>query len=369
MQGTITLKYAYHSPKPLLLGSYIKPATRSCNPYRVQRMPPPSCSNVVSSAYSVISSASVPANQRYEYWLTSQLTDFEALKPTPMQRQDFQGTVTSLVSDTSALYELHSDGFAGFRSRAQIQKNESNKLALIYMIKGQAVCTYENDTQQVIQAGQFLFFDALKPNRIQFHDPHFVEITLPRIPLLGALANNAPPSQIANALSASPLSVLLSSQLRQCNQLADQLETKQQLALLQATESLALTVVDAISPGPWTQSEVRLDGLYIAALRYIHHNLGALTIDAETIAAALGCSRATLYRAFAKHPMSVAEQIRELRLQKLARLLQTADESQSIAYLAHSCGLHDIPNLSRLFRQRFGVTARDFRAMHQAQSG
>lgn len=80
------------------------------------------------------------------------------------------------------------------------------------------------------------------------------------------------------------------------------------------------------------------------------------------IARRLGCSRSTLYRAFAQYNMSVAGHIRERRLLMMRNRLRTAPLHISIADIAAGCGLYDAPNMSRLFRARFGVPPSAMRA-------
>src|SRR5690606_41963770 len=79
--------------------------------------------------------------------------------------------------------------------------------------------------------------------------------------------------------------------------------------------------------------------LCLAAQRYIDPNLSRPALDAATLALAIGCSRATLYRAFADHGLTVVGYIREQRLQKFHRLLKTAAKGGPIAVLAEQCRL------------------------------
>ncbi|MBQ2263635.1 MAG: helix-turn-helix domain-containing protein [Loktanella sp.] len=65
---------------------------------------------------------------------------------------------------------------------------------------------------------------------------------------------------------------------------------------------------------------------------------------------------------FADHDVTVAGAIRELRLQRLMRLLQTAPDGLPIVRLAERCGLYDAPNVNQMFRKRFGMSPRDIRA-------
>ena len=77
-------------------------------------------------------------------------------------------------------------------------------------------------------------------------------------------------------------------------------------------------------------------------------------LDATSIADALGCSRATLYRAFADHSATVYGYIRELRLQRAKERLEAATREETVAEIAGSLGFTDPSNFGRAFRRRFG---------------
>src|SRR5690554_3568302 len=105
--------------------------------------------------YQVASSSVLPATQRYEHWLRPLLSNFEAAAPNARQCQDFQGHVTSLVLGTRELHDAQLDDFHGAHSRRGIQKHDTDKLALIYVMHGSVVCQYENDIDTAIHQGQF----------------------------------------------------------------------------------------------------------------------------------------------------------------------------------------------------------------------
>ncbi len=319
-----------------------------------------------SLTYQVTVSSELQANQRYEHWLKPLLSDFEAADPNPQQLQNFQGHVTSLVLGSRELHDMQSDDFQGTCSRQHMRRHEDSKLALIYVMQGRVVSEYEGDVDTVARAGQLFLFDGARPNRIRFHQPRFVQINLPRAPLQAVLPDGTAPSQVHKALSRSSLTGLLSSHLGQFRDLSARLSMHERHGLLEATEALAVSVIQsACLDHQVHDGGNRYLGLYTAAQRHIRLHLSSACLNGDVIAGALGCSRATLYRAFAEQNASLAGQIRELRLQKLARLLQSPANMAPIAQLAHLCGLHDAPNLSRLFRQRFGVSPQEYRAAHR----
>lgn len=167
------------------------------------------------------------------------------------------------------------------------------------------------------------------------------------------------------------MGLMLRAQLDALSRILAELSPREQMAALGATEALALTILEAVlssasdPAGVWDGGESpdpRRLALFTAAQRYIDRHLAHPSLDAATITQALGCSRSTLYRAFADRGLGISGYIREQRLQRFRALLQRAHPAIPIADLAARCGLYDAPNLSRLFRARFGMSPSEFRA-------
>ncbi len=71
-----------------------------------------------------------------------------------------------------------------------------------------------------------------------------------------------------------------------------------------------------------------------AVQRYIRRHLTDPDLDPDTVAAAIGCSRSTLYRLFNGNELFVQGYVRELRLQQFLRLLQKDARNAPIYALA-----------------------------------
>ena len=138
-------------------------------------------------------------------------------------------------------------------------------------------------------------------------------------------------------------------------------------AALENTIDLALaTLREGVVAAKNSDEAGSREGLFLAAKRYIETHLCDPNMKVDDIAQAVACSRATLYRIFAEHDLTVAGYIRELRLQRFAMLLQQGGESATIADLAERCGVLDPGNFSELFKQRFGITPRKALQLYKA---
>lgn len=98
------------------------------------------------------------------------------------------------------------------------------------------------------------------------------------------------------------------------------------------------------------------------ALAYMRRHLSDSALTPARIAQACGLSPGYLHRVFQVADLSVESQLYVLRLEQCRRLLRDpANNHRSIAELAYQSGFGHPAHFSRLFRQRFGMTARECR--------
>jgi AraC-like DNA-binding protein len=96
------------------------------------------------------------------------------------------------------------------------------------------------------------------------------------------------------------------------------------------------------------------------ALGFIEANCSRASLNVDEIVAAVGVSRATLYRLFA--PLEgVASCIRAARLERARALLSDPAASGTIASIAYRCGFADPLHFSRAFTDFFGFRPSNLR--------
>lgn len=99
-----------------------------------------------------------------------------------------------------------------------------------------------------------------------------------------------------------------------------------------------------------------------SAINYIEHHLqtGSMVIDIDAMAASVGVSRATLYRAFDLDGRGgVSRYIQDRRLHYAREALRNRDKSQSVAEIAAAHGFSSSSHFSRLFRETYGYSPSD----------
>lgn len=155
---------------------------------------------------------------------------------------------------------------------------------------------------------------------------------------------------------------MLASQMRSLADAASGLDPAGRAAGLHSVLDLAATVLRLEFGAHPTESEVCEDGMLIAAQALIRRRFASADLSPDEIAHRLGCSRAHLYRVFARNELTVAGYLREVRLQRAHAALSVATPRDTVGDIAFRCGFEDPIHFTRLFRQRFGLTPGAFRS-------
>lgn len=97
-------------------------------------------------------------------------------------------------------------------------------------------------------------------------------------------------------------------------------------------------------------------------MEHLRDNLRDSTLDAGAIAASMGLSTRYLYDIFAGDGDPLMKRVWSLRLDQCRQdLASQALRSRSIGEIAYYWGFNDVAHFSRSFKQRFGMSPRDFR--------
>jgi AraC-like DNA-binding protein len=141
---------------------------------------------------------------------------------------------------------------------------------------------------------------------------------------------------------------------------------------------LGTVVVDLLSvllarhhdAGHTLPDDTRRRELLLRVQAYIHRNLYDPELSPNVIAATHGISARTLHRLFQPQGTTVAEWIRERRLERCRRdLADPALRHRPIHAIAARWGFSDAAHFSRAFRAAYGVSAQEYRRQHEVGDG
>lgn len=220
------------------------------------------------------------------------------------------------------------------------------------------------DRTLVLHAGMApVLFDAARPMTTRTSRSDVAYLRLPRAAVVAALGGDAVP----RGMAVRPLVPgALTSQLGAClervqrcvarsgGEVVDALRTARALALV--------ALAGARGAGHHWPGELDV-ALYRAACHQLVQQVSNPRVTVDSVAAALGCSRAQLYRLFAARGETVAGRLREARMQRAAEWL-VSQPRMAVGAVASCCGYSEPIAFDRAFRRRFGMTPTDWRATH-----
>jgi AraC-like DNA-binding protein len=298
--------------------------------------------------------------ERFDLWRSTALLRTQPRLLDRTQLESFQGSAQRLVSSAGAFTEIRSSPLELERTYAQCAQDGCDDIHLALVEEGEIITV--GDEEQVVRAGGIRLTDFTQPGTVRWESPHrSLRLYIPRDAVAATLGTD-PGFLHQRTLSSNGLAPMLASQLRSLASLAPNASNPTRATALRATIELALTTIAAEFGRVARASETCSDGLFAAVNRYIQQELGSPNLTPAVIASRVGCSRAHLYRLFARYGLSVADYIREARLQRSLVELQNAGATrETIAALAFRCGFENPVYFARLFKQRFGRTPQDVR--------
>lgn len=225
--------------------------------------------------------------------------------------------------------------------------------------RGTLTVEQNNGIQTRFGPGSALLCDVAQSLRGRWDRSHFSFVRLARQRLVQLLGHvPAARARSIEAIDHLALAPFLASQLG---------------TLANHGVALGFDELEAVLGGIFQTSESLLGSIYATGSdhgvdrlqlvhRYIQSNLHRHDLGVVDIARGTGLSRAQLYRVFSSQDMSVHATLREMRLLKSLSYLQLPRSGQlSIGAIAYACGFSDQAVFSKLFRQRFGMPAREAR--------
>lgn len=223
----------------------------------------------------------------------------------------------------------------------------------------------QNGARTVLDGGALLLYDPTRPYAlVNTTAVHQVIFQVPRDMFAGgSLARLQRPHFYERGIEGLPYIVasVLSATAREIDALAPS-------ARMRVGETLARLIATLMS-GTGEDHEsgeaAPLDILRRRVTEFIDANLGDPDLSIETITAALKCSRRYVHRAFEGTSITPERYIWDARLERCRDDLVRLDKlGWSISEVAFSRGFNSSAHFSRAFKARYGMTPRDFRALH-----
>jgi AraC-like DNA-binding protein len=312
--------------------------------------------------YDEVDSEAFAGSERFALWRETGRLPMTAEPTDADSRRRFHIRVRRLSGASGRFADLTATPMKLNREKNHYARDGLDMVSFTLMLGPHVRHQFRGGRPMVVQPGQILVKDFTQPASAWWQtSSRSLNLHLPRITVEAAVGDKVQHLH-GTVLSPAGLSPMLQAQLLSLANIAPRLKNTVRAAALDATVELAASVLRC-ELGARIEDETNDAGLFVAAQMLIRRHLGSNSLNPELIARQLHCSRAHLYRVFAKHGETVASYLRAVRLQRAYDLLSRDRGSKDhIGDIAYRCGFEDPVHFTRLFRQRFGLTPSKLRS-------
>lgn len=304
-----------------------------------------------------ISTDGVPLADRATFWRTrvARRNVFRQLD----DDRPFHARMRRLVLPEAELVEHASVAIVSMPApgRPRMQGGEDVAIELVRRGGGAVL---DHNGERRLRDGDLYVVDYACPLQIARPRHRFSGIVLPRQRVIDAMGGELP------VLAGRPvpprgMAAALRRQMAATLDRAPGLAAGEQDGEVRALAEMALAIFQVMKAGA-ADVERFEDGFYFAARSHIARHCADPDLAPDDVARAIGCSRATLYRAFARRGEGISEAIWRARLEQAQQaLVSTGGAGVPVSGIARRAGFRDMPTFTRMFRRRFGMTPTEAR--------
>jgi AraC-like DNA-binding protein len=300
----------------------------------------------------------LPEHERYSCWRDADVAGLSTRFDTKPD-EPFRVTMDWLDLGTMGIGTARITAQDWVRTAANAAQDDNDDLVISVRHSGAAIADMAG-RNAVASAGAILLGDMAQVQRHYSEASVSTGFAVPR-----AFAESFLPSvrSLHGHVIAPEHAVLLASHLTALGQHAGNLPASSGPAVAQTVLDL-LAVALGASMGERPADVAQHERALRVQLRdTIERHLGSPSLNTARLSRMLGVSRSTLYRLL-QDEGGVQAYVRSRRLARVAETLRTQSEGETIAVLADRWGFCDAAYLGRAFREVYGVTPGDYRALH-----
>jgi AraC-like DNA-binding protein len=302
----------------------------------------------------------VPTAQRLAFWRDGVLERMEPMAASEA-KGPFRARLRRISVDGAELVEHISESVVALRSAERRRIDGCDDISIDVMRHCQ-VASIDHRGERRLRPGDVCVVDYAQAIAVRRSRHAAIGLILPRSRVRGATGDDIA-SLAGSRLVVRGMTAVLRHHLLTTLDEAPCMSASERALAVTVAADMALAVLQASRFGA-ADVEQFGDGFYRAARRLIDHRCSDPDLTPDQVAGILGCSRASLYRMFARRGESVAATIWSTRIECAWRMLTLADGvGLLISDVAMRCGFRELPTFTRMFKRRYGMTPSDARQL------
>jgi AraC family transcriptional activator of tynA and feaB len=309
----------------------------------------------------VFSTESVPPPDRLSFWRDTVLRRME---PTVQlsETRPFRARMVRFSSEHGDMLEHSADPVVVVRTAQQCRHDGCDDISFGFVLDGISIHTEKGN--QPIRAGDANIIDCARPLDMRLSRHRTMSLVLRRARVQDALGID--PALLPELrLPRVGMTAILRGHMQETLRQALHLSPEERTVAFDTAAELAMAAIRGALARP-LEGERFPRALHQAALALIARECTDPELTPIRVAAALGCSRAALYRLFAGAETSVSAHIWTARLEHAyGMLLSDLHAATAIGEIAFRSGFVDHPTFNRMFRRRYAMSPRDVRSRQE----
>ncbi|SEQ94361.1 transcriptional regulator, AraC family [Faunimonas pinastri] len=292
-----------------------------------------------------ISTMDVPESERIEYWEAYNVASLSGVRCSTHAADGLRVSADHYDRNGFRISDIRGEQHIVERTPEIMKRQPLDSLFACLLLEGDAFF-FQGEHCLTLRAGDLLVYDADRPFLYGFtRRMRQILIELPPSTLAGgdADARRTRAVKIDGGIGGGRV---LTATL---NRALQELMVRHDPASVRACRQ----VLDEALSG---RNSARKFGMLAAAMTIIEENLGDFALRPDFVAHRLRVSPRHLNRLFEPTETTVAEYIRNQRLERARTLLSDCPRGTGIAEIGYRCGFSDPASFSRLFKQRYGTT-------------
>lgn len=283
------------------------------------------------------------------------------------REEHFRARIRSTSLGGVEMFDMRLEPNRGDRTPALLNADDTRIYGIELQIEGSSIIEQDGVTT-VLRPGDFTLYDSTRPFARIFNEP--ARIFVMRFPqTMISLPSHTMRSITASRLGGDEgIGVVVSPFM---NTVADNMDELRGWAGTRVIHSLVDLVGASLGEKLYAEDKLaggsRAQG-FLRVCDYIMENLSDPTLSPDTIAAASFISTRQLHKLFHAEQITVSQWVRDRRLEACRRqLADPGDARMSVGDIAATWGIFDGAHFSRIFKQAYGMSPREYRRAHMGQ--